>query len=536
LIRKRVVLSLLLAALFTLGWFVGRSRATGDLYGNLDLFVEIIHKVEANYVDPVEPEQLVNGALKGMTRTLDPYSQYLDAKAFANLRTTTQGQFGGIGVVVSVRDNYPTVISPIEGSPASLAGMRSGDQIVKIDGKSAAGLSIDDAADRLRGPEGTQVTVTVRREGEQEERDVTLERKIIVTHSVPYSFMVGKDVGYVRLSSFAENSGAEVRGALERLRKVGAKSAVLDLRQDPGGLLEQAVDVAGQFLPKGTQVVQTRGRMRGQDQRYYTTDAGAEKSWPLVLLVDQGSASASEIVAGALQDLDRALLIGRTTFGKGLVQSVFPLRGTEAALKLTTARYYTPSGRSINRAAHDTLSQDEEDDSDVAPAAPTDTSRASAPRYRTTGGRTVFGGGGITPDVVVLADSLPPLALDVERRGLPFRFANRWVNTHPGFKPGKTLPDGMWSEFQSFLGDEKVKFDAQRLARESEIIQRAVRRELARRVDGDAAAARVALEGDVVFARALQVLSHVKTASDVFASAGLEAPRGGASRAGTASR
>jgi hypothetical protein len=252
LIRKRVVLSLLLAALFTLGWFVGRSRATGDLYGNLDLFVEIIHKVEANYVDPVEPEQLVNGALKGMTRTLDPYSQYLDAKAFANLRTTTQGQFGGIGVVVSVRDNYPTVISPIEGSPASLAGMRSGDQIVKIDGKSAAGLSIDDAADRLRGPEGTQVTVTVRREGEQEERDVTLERKIIVTHSVPYSFMVGKDVGYVRLSSFAENSGAEVRGALERLRRDGAKSAVLDLRQDPGGLLEQAVDVAGQFLPKGT--------------------------------------------------------------------------------------------------------------------------------------------------------------------------------------------------------------------------------------------------------------------------------------------
>ena len=272
-IRKRVVLGLLLAALFTLGWWVGRGGASGDLYGNLDLFVEIVHKVEQNYVDPVQPEQLVDGALKGMMRTLDPYSQYLSAKDFANLKTTTEGTFGGIGVVVSVRENYPTVISPIEGSPAFLAGLRSGDQIVKVDGKSTAGLTIDDAAERLRGPEGTKVTITVRREGDSAERDVTLERKIIVTHSVPYAFVVGDGVGYLRLASFAEQSGAEVRAALDRLRSEGAKSAVLDLRQDPGGLLEQAVDVAGEFLPKGTQVVQTRGRMRGQDQRYSTTVA-----------------------------------------------------------------------------------------------------------------------------------------------------------------------------------------------------------------------------------------------------------------------
>jgi len=523
LIRKRVVLGLLLLGLFTLGWFVGRSGASGDLYGNLDLFVEIIHKVEQNYVDPVESEQLVDGALKGMMRTLDPYSQYLDAKAFANLKTTTQGTFGGIGVVVSVRENYPTVISPIEGSPAFLAGLRSGDQIVKIDGKSSAGLSIDAAAARLRGPEGTLVTLTVRREGETEDRDVTLERKVIVTHSVPYAFMAGSGVGYVRLASFSENSGAEVRAALTRLRREGAKSAVLDLRQDPGGLLEQAVDVAGQFLPKGTQVVQTRGRMRGQDQRFYTTEAGAERHWPLVVLVDPGSASASEIVAGALQDLDRALLIGRTTFGKGLVQTVFPLRGTEAALKLTTSRYYTPSGRSIHRAAHDTLALEEEEDSGAESAVPPDT--LPAPRYRTSGGRTVFGGGGITPDIVVLADSLPPLTLAVERAGLPFRFANRWVNAHPGATAGNELPEGMWGEFTGFLSTEKMKLDPKALSAERDLLQRALRRELARRISGDAAAARVALEGDVVFGRALQILSRAKSPADVFASAGLEAPR-----------
>ena len=525
-IRKRVVLGLLLAALFTLGWWVGRGGASGDLYGNLDLFVEIVHKVEQNYVDPVQPEQLVDGALKGMMRTLDPYSQYLSAKDFANLKTTTEGTFGGIGVVVSVRENYPTVISPIEGSPAFLAGLRSGDQIVKVDGKSTAGLTIDDAAERLRGPEGTKVTITVRREGDSAERDVTLERKIIVTHSVPYAFVVGDGVGYLRLASFAEQSGAEVRAALDRLRSEGAKSAVLDLRQDPGGLLEQAVDVAGEFLPKGTQVVQTRSRMRGQDQRYSTTEAGPERRWPLVVLVDQGSASASEIVAGALQDLDRALLIGRTTFGKGLVQTVFPLRGTDAALKLTTARYYTPSGRSIHRAAHDTLARDEEDDGGDEAPAPADT--AAPKHFRTAGGRSVYGGGGITPDLVVLADSLPPLTLEVERLGLPFRFANRWVNTHPGATAAATLPDGMWEDFTVFLSGEKVKSDAKSLAAERDPLRRALRRELARRVSGDTAAARVALEGDVLFARALKILARAKSPADVFSAAGVETPRAGA--------
>ena len=533
--RKRVVVGLLLVALFSLGWLVGRGGASGDLYGNLDLFVEVLHRVEQNYVDPIGAERLVDGALKGMLRNLDPYSQYLDEKGFANLKTQTQGVFGGIGVVVSVRDNYPTVISPIEGSPAWLAGLRSGDQIVKIDGQSSAGLTIDEAASKLRGPEGTKVTITVRREGDDEERDVPLERKVIVTRSVPYSFVVGGGVGYVRLANFSEQSGADVRSALEKLRREGAKSAVLDLRQDPGGLLEQAVDVAEQFLPKGTMVVQTKGRMRGQDQRYYTDEAGAERHWPLVVLVDRGSASASEIVAGALQDLDRALVIGTTTFGKGSVQSVFPLRGSNAALKLTTALYYTPSGRSIHRAAHDTLLASEGDEGvEEPPAAAPDTT--PPPRFKTAGGRTVFGGGGITPDVVLAADSLPPLTLEVERRGLPFRFANRWVNTHPGTTAGDALPAGMWDEFTRFLAAEKVKPEAQ-LAAERARLERALRRELARRVSGDAAAARVALEGDPLFARALAVLARAKAPADVFAAAGLEAPRAGsAPRAGAAAR
>jgi carboxyl-terminal processing protease len=498
---------------------VGRGRATGDLYGNVDLFVEVLNKVEQNYVGRVEPEKLIDGALKGMLRDLDPYSQYLDSRAYGALQSATEGSFGGIGVVVSVRDNFPTVISPIEGSPAWLAGLRSGDVIVRIDGASAAGLTIDEAAQRLRGPEGTKVTVTVRREGDPEDRDVPLERKVIVTHSVPYAFMVGHGIGYVRLANFSEKSGEDVRAALDTLRAQGAKSAVLDLRQNPGGLLEQAVGVAEQFLPKGTLVVSTRGRPRGQGQRFYASGPGAEGRWPLVVLVDNGSASAAEIVAGALQDLDRALLIGRVTYGKGSVQTVFPLKGRSAALKLTTALYYTPSGRSIHRAAHDTLAADEEADGAPQPAPADSTPR---PVYRTASGRSVYGGGGITPDVTVLADTLPPLTLAAERRGLPFRFANRWVNTHPGARAGEAVAEPMWREFVSFLAAEKIG-DAKRSEGERAPLERALRRELARRLAGDAAAARVALEGDPSFARALEILRRAKAPADVFAAAGREA-------------
>jgi carboxyl-terminal processing protease len=530
LIRKRVVLGLLFAVLFGLGWWVGRGRATGDLYGNLDLFVEIMGKVEQNYVGRVEPEKLINGAIKGMLRDLDPYSQYLDARAFTNLQNTTQGSFGGIGVEVSVRDNYPTVISPIEGTPAWSAGLRSGDIIAKIDGQSAAGLTIDEAAQRLRGPEGTKVTVTLRREGDPEERDVTLERKIIVTHSVRYAFMAGNGIGYVRLSSFTEKSGAELSAALQRLRGEGASRAILDLRQNPGGLLDQAVGVAEQFLPKGTLVVYTRGRGKVQDQRFYAAGTGAESRWPLVVLVDNASASAAEIVAGALQDLDRALLVGRMTYGKGSVQSVFPLKGSAAALKLTTALYYTPSGRSIHRAAQgvpDTL--DEEDDGGPAEA-PGDS--MPRPVFHTASGRAVFGGGGITPDVTLPADTLPPLALEIERRGLPFRFANRWVNTHPEARAGGPIEASMWREFAGFLGEEKLVADRARLESERAPIERSLRRELARRLAGDAAAARVALEGDASYARALEILRRAKVPRDVFAAVGVEAgaARGRAAR------
>jgi carboxyl-terminal processing protease len=525
LIRRHHIVSVgLIAVLFGLGWWVGRGSATGasDLYKNLDVFVEVLHKVEQTYVDPVEPRTLVEGALKGMLKDLDPYSQYLDRESWDNLQATTQGSFGGIGIVVSVRDHFPTVISPIEGSPAWRVGLRSGDVIVRIEGRSSAGLAVEEVASRLRGPIGTRVQVAVRREGEAGEHEYTIERQTIVTRSVPYAFVAKDHIGYLRLSNFSEKSGSEVRAALARLRAQGARALVLDLRSNPGGLLDQAVDVAEQFVKPSALIVFTRGRASNQSNRYYSSEKQPELGWPLVVLVDSGSASASEIVAGALQDLDRALVLGETSFGKGSVQSVFPLRGHRSALKLTTARYYTPSGRSIHKATHDRPPQaeaegDDEDDGAPPEAAPNPAPDSAAVRYRTAGGRVVFGGGGIRPDVVVVPDSLPPLTRRVETRGLAFRFANRWANTHPAWRPDAPLDEPLRRDFAAFLESEKVPFRSPELNDERVLLDRALRRELARRVAGDSAAVRVALEGDPVLARALAILSRAHTAREVFA-------------------
>lgn len=519
-IRRRFTLAALFAALFLLGWVVGHDGARADLYRQLDVMVEILDKVQTNYVDPVSSQKLIEGALRGVTKQLDPYSVYLPPKQYQQLQSLTEGQFGGIGIEVGIRDNYPTVISPMEGTPAFEAGLASGDILVKIDGKSSAGLTLQEVADRLRGPAGTRVAVTIHREGQSPDRDVTLERRIIVTPSVPYTFLAAPGVGYLRLADFSEQSGAQVRAGLDRLRAAGAHSLILDLRLNPGGLLSQAIDVAEEFVPKGTLIVSTRGRVADQNHRYFSASDHPLTQWPMVVLVDNGTASASEIVAGALQDLDRALIAGHTTYGKGLVQSVFKLRGGEAALKLTTARYYTPSGRSIQRAIVDSTA-DDEDDAEPAHPALADTAAAHA-LYRTAAGRRVRGGGGIAPDLEIEPDSLPALAQKIELQGLPFRFASHWTAAHPGARPPAS-GEQAWPEFTAFLHESKLQAPASELDAERGVLERLVRRELARRCCGDSAAAEVASETDPVVQRAVRILEQARTPRDVFAAAAASA-------------
>jgi carboxyl-terminal processing protease len=531
LIRRRFLLGALLGALFCVGWWAGRgfTAGRGDLYQNLDVFVEVVQKVTSSYVDPVDPTKLMRGAIGGLTHTLDPYSQYLDGAAYQDLEITTHGNYGGVGLVVAIRDGWPVVISPVEGGPAWTLGIRAGDVLSAVDGKSTAGLTLDEVAAKLRGKPGTSVMVTVHREGDPRDRDVSLSRQQIVTKSVPYAFNLPDGVGYLRLADFSEDAGAEVRAALAKLRAGGATRLLLDLRSNPGGLLDQAVSVTEDFVPPRTLVVYTQGRMKDSDQRYLAAGRSPELGWPIVVLVDRGTASASEIVSGALQDLDRALIVGETTFGKGLVQNVFPLRG-HGALKLTTARYYTPSGRCINSLASEHLldsletadSGDEGDDADTVATTPA----TPAPTFHTAAGRVVKGGGGIRPDLVVVPDTLPPLLGALEGHGMTFRFANRWVTQHPATRTGDPVSPAMWDAFHAYADTVKVANVAAEWERERPVLERALRIEVARRQGGDAAAARLALAGDPVVTRALQVLGRASRARDVFALAAGPLPRG----------
>jgi carboxyl-terminal processing protease len=398
--QRRVLLGGMLGVLFALGWWVGGSHAANGLYSGLDLFVEVLQTVQANYVDPVDTDKLVTGAMRGVAHGLDPWSRYLDAEEFRALRGVIQGAFDGIGASVDEHDGWPVVIAPIEGSPAWDAGLEPGDVITKVDGHSTFGLSPDEMSTRLRGPAGTEVTLTVARD--DAERELKLLRRRVTVKNVPYAFLAAPGVGYVRLAHFSAHASADVAAACDTLRAAGARALALDLRGNPGGTIDEAVAIASQFLPQGARVTSTQGRASGASQHYDATRPHPELNWPLAVLVDGGSASASEILAGALQDHDRAVLVGDTTFGKGVAQQVYPLRGSFGALQLTVSRYLTPSGRSIHRERL-TAADDSEDDSD-SPS--TDTTKAQADKvWRTDAGRIVRSGAGLAPDVRVKADS-----------------------------------------------------------------------------------------------------------------------------------
>lgn len=318
-----------------------------DVYRGLSNFTKVLDLIERNYVDKVDSQELTNNAIEGMLKTLDPYSAYLSPERYKELEIGTSGEFGGVGMEVAVENGVLKVISPIEGSPADIAGIKPGDLITEIDGKTTRGMVVYDAVKLLRGPKGTTVTVTVQRDGEAS-RDITLTRDVIHIKSVKYK-LLDDGIGYIKISQFQENVSDELQDALSKLELDNGGSLrglVLDLRNNPGGLLEEAIRVTDQFIDKGL-IVSVRGRTSNQSKEYYATKGDSERDLSLVVLVNKGSASASEVVAEALQDSKRATIVGSKTFGKGSVQTIIQL-DDGSGLKLTTAKFYAPSGRSIS--------------------------------------------------------------------------------------------------------------------------------------------------------------------------------------------
>jgi carboxyl-terminal processing protease len=322
------------------------AEAEGNSYKALDEFMDVFQKVRSDYVEKVDDEKLIKGAIDGMLSSLDPHSSFLDARDFANLRTQTEGSYGGLGLSVTMEDGAVKVIAPTQDTPAYRAGIKAGDYITHLNGELIYGGTLDDAVEKMRGPAGTTIKLTLVRPGRDKPIDLTLTREVIEIK--PVKWEVKGNVGVINIVSFSANTGADVRSAIRSIDKsLGHKPTgyILDLRSNPGGLLDEAVSVSDAFLDRG-EIVSQRGRAKGDVERYYAKPGDDAKGLPVIVLVDSGSASASEIVAGALQDQHRALVMGERSFGKGSVQTLLPLSNT-TALRLTTARYYTPSGRSV---------------------------------------------------------------------------------------------------------------------------------------------------------------------------------------------
>ncbi len=358
--KTKIFVSLFLVSIFLLGIYIGaygkRTAQDGDnkeIYEYLRTFSDVIDLVKRNYVEDVKDKDIVYAAIKGILESLDPHSSFLPPDMYKEMQTDTKGEFGGIGIEITIKDGFPTVITPIEDTPAFKAGMKAGDHIVKIDGKPTKNMGLMDVVKLIRGPKGKAVTLSVAREGTQGLKEYTVVRDIIFVKSVKFR-MLSDEYGYIRLAQFQEKTSKDLDNALRELEKINKgrplKGLILDLRNDPGGLLEQAVEVTDKFLSEGVIVsIEGRGGKKGPDDgkmKFYAQKKGQEYLGPMVVLVNEGSASASEIVAGALQDYKRAIIVGTKSFGKGSVQTIFPL-GDGSAVRLTTAKYFTPKGRSI---------------------------------------------------------------------------------------------------------------------------------------------------------------------------------------------
>jgi carboxyl-terminal processing protease len=351
--RNAAVLKVTLSVLLLLhaSAYIGceaEDSPSGDraLYEQIELFSNAMTIVQSEYVEEVEPKKLVYGALEGLLSSLDSYSQFMDPDSFKEMEIDTRGEFGGLGIEIGIRDGVLTIIAPIDGTPAEKAGLKAGDKIVKIDGGLTRGLKLTEAVKKLRGKPGTKVALTVLREGEGKLLDFTITRNIIKIKSVKLAKVLTDDIGYIRLVEFQENTPRELVTQLSGLKKEGMKALILDLRNNPGGLLDVSYKVADKFLPPGKTVVLLKGRIPEQNKEYKSSGKKSFTDFPMVVLVNEGSASASEIVAGAIQDNKRGIILGTKTFGKGSVQTVLPLKDG-SAVRLTTAAYYTPAGRII---------------------------------------------------------------------------------------------------------------------------------------------------------------------------------------------
>lgn len=468
--------------------------AGNDLFRKLSVFQDMIQLINTQYVEPVEWDKTMDGAFSGLLDALDPHSIYIPKDRVENINESFKGNFEGIGIEFDILNNYITVISPIVGSPSD-GLLHPGDKIIKIDGESAYKISREDVFNKLRGPKGSRVVLTIARSGVEEPLEVTIIRDKIPIYSVLASFLMDDDsTGYILMNRFSATTSDEFISAVESLKREGMQRLLIDIRYNSGGYLDEVVKIIDDFLPGGEKIVYTRGRLKNANEDYYSTGKADFEKIPVMIMINRASASASEILSGSLQDLDRALVVGETSFGKGLVQRQYPMKDG-SAIRVTVARYYTPSGRLIQRpytngdasAYYEELYDQHYGEIDSAKL-------AERPVYHTKTGRIVYGGGGITPDVhLPQPGTLSKSTASIRRHAARpfFTFASEYATEHPelkrdwnNFYENFRFDEAALADFYALVDSLGIEIDRTELAGDEHIIQNYLKSELAAQLWG----------------------------------------------------
>jgi carboxyl-terminal processing protease len=512
-----ILSTILLCAL--LGGAYGRQveATTGsddsDIKASLNAFTRVYDIVEANYADAVDPDLAIYGPPNGNTgaipaalRTLDPHSNFFDPRAFALLREDQEGKYYGVGMSIQSRPGkmgklVTIVVAPIPGSPAFRAGLRPGDIVAKVDGKPTDGLNTSQVAEMLKGPKGTQVHVTILREGYDQPLEVNITRDEISQRSVDDVFLIRPNIAYIHISKFNENTNDELTDALRKVGEKNLQGLVLDLRGNPGGLLQEAVDVSDHFLEKSQLIVYHSGR-HSQEKRYYATHGDDGNEYPIVVLINRMTASAAEIVTGALQDHDRALVIGEPSFGKGLVQTVYQL-SEHTGLALTTAHYFTPSGRLIQRQYENVSLYDYYYHPEL-------TKPNHAEVRLTDGGREVFGGGGITPDIDFADPKMAPAQEVLIQHSAFFNFGKYYLGIHKTIPKDFEVNDAVLGEFKDYLAKQKITFSDQDMKDNLDFVKNHIRIQLVGSIFGENEADRISISNDPLVLKSLENMPQAK--------------------------
>ena len=466
--KKRITYSLLSALIVLVG--AGTIAATNPDFAlgrNIQILFNMFRELSLLYVDEVDPEKLMLNAADGMTRELDPYTELIPEKEMADFEIMTTGKYGGMGAIIQKKGDYVMVAQPYKGSPADKAGLQIGDIILAVDDKDVKGLEIQEVSSMLKGTPGTELSLKVRKLLTDQEQELTIKRERIVLSALPYWGIIADSIGYISHKEFTEDCSADLRNAFISMKKEGIKGLIIDLRGNGGGILQEAVKILSMFVPKGTEVVSMRGRMKELDATFTTQSEPIDTEIPVVVLINGSSASAAEIVAGAFQDLDRGVLVGQRSFGKGLVQNTRPV-GFNSFLKLTTAKYYTPSGRCIQVLDYSHRAED-----GSVGAVPDSLIR----EYSTAGGRKVYDGGGIMPDIRMPENYYSRFTNMLFAKGYIEDFANLYFKKHrePIDVDTFEVTDADYNEFVAFMADKPIDSESDTKQTLDQLRQRAER-------------------------------------------------------------